>query len=286
MLHNIYKKIKHHFYDYDWEMPNLIVISGQKCTLHCKNCSNFSPYHSSRLDFYNADDIIQDLENIIKRIKCLIHIQLQGGDFFLHPNAYKILNYIANEDKIMNCTIATNCILLPKQELLDIIKQQKFSIRISNYGTANEKNKDKLEKLLIENKINYRFHHYANQDNTWSYCGGVRTPKQTKISTIENYEKCGFKVCLTLENGIISRCSRATVAHLVQKFTPAPKDFVYVRNKLFSVHDLKKFWNYRKSSKGIVTACYYCYGTSGGKILPGEQLTRSEYIEIRKKVNV
>ena len=62
MLHNIYKKIKHHFYDYAWEMPNLIVISGQKCTLHCKNCSNFSPYHSSRLDFYNADDIIQDLK--------------------------------------------------------------------------------------------------------------------------------------------------------------------------------------------------------------------------------
>ena len=79
---NIFQKIKHYFYDLNYEIPFLVVVTGQKCTLKCKNCANFCPYHSPELDFYDVNLIIKDLKNIIKRIKSLGSIQIQGGGFF------------------------------------------------------------------------------------------------------------------------------------------------------------------------------------------------------------
>lgn len=279
------KKIKHHFC-LNYEMPNLVVITGQKCTLKCKNCANFSPYHSSDVDFYNIDLIINDLNNILKKIKCIWHLQLQGGDFFLHKDAEKLLAYVSNQEKILNCTIATNCILIPKPNLIKQLQNKKFIVRLSHYGTANEKNKNKLIEILRQNGIAYKIHMYANGNGFWSDCGGINTPKHTLEETLDNYSKCIFKCCLTLENGIISRCSRSTIAHRLQPYKIKRKDFVNVRSLFFNVSKLKRFIRNQNSDKGIVTACYYCNGTSGPKIPAGEQLSLNECKELGKGLDI
>lgn len=283
---NILKKIKHHYYDKNYEMPNLVVITGQKCTLKCKHCANFSPYHSSDVDFYNMQLIINDLKNIFKRIKFISHLQIQGGDFFLHKDAQSLLEYVAKEDKIKNCTIATNCILIPKEEALLVLKNKKFTVRISHYGTANEKNENLLVNKLSQYDIQYSFHKFANGNGFWSDCGGINTSKHTYEETVDNYSNCIFKVCTTLENGIISRCSRATIAHKLQDYKIKRQDYVNVRSVFFSISSLKKFIKIKDSNKGIVTACFYCNGTSGSKINAGEQLSLEEYKQYKAKTRM
>ena len=281
-IKKMFKKIQKYFYDNSYTLPYLAVITGQKCSLHCKNCCNFSPYHSAKLDFYEASKILNDLKNILKRVKGIKLIQLQGGDFFLHRDATKILEFISKSNKIKKCKIATNCIIFPSKEQIDILKNKKFYIRISSYGLTNEIKKDELIELLNTNNINYKLHSFANGNNTWSYLGGLEMKKQSESETNKNYMKCEFKDCLTLENGLISRCARATVAHKIQKFRPKKSDFINVRNPFFSVSSLKKYWNAQNYENGKVTACYFCNGTSGKSIIAGEQLSKEEYKHIRR----
>ena len=274
---NIIKKIKKYFYDLDYELPNLVVITGQKCTLRCKNCANFSPYHSNELDFYDISKIISDLKNITKRLKYIQHMQVQGGDIFLHKDVIRLLNYIKNEEKIRECVVATNSIIIPKKEILEILSDKKFVVRFSSYGVANELNEKKLEKICNEFNINHYVYLFANGNSSWADCGGIDMKKHPLSLTKENYKKCLFKVCLTLENGILSRCSRSTVAHKVQHFRIKKQDFVNVRSPFFNIHKLKQFVvENENSEKGMVQACFYCNGTGGKMIVAGEQISKEE----------
>ena len=277
-MKNYIKEIKKYFYDKNYVLNFLVVITGQKCSLKCRNCSNFSPYHKKDIDFYNIDK-----KRIVKRVKNIKCLQLQGGDFFLHKDSEKILKYISNNNKISECMVATNCLIIPKQEILDILKSPKFLVRLSFYGTSNETRVKDIENVLIKNSINYKFHHFANKNDAWNYLGGIDTPKHTKEETESLYLNCKFKVCLTLENGLISRCSRATVAHRVQNFKPKDSDFVNVRKRFFAINELKNYIQKQNLSEGVVTACYYCNGTSGKSIPAGEQLTKEELQKIRRK---
>ena len=72
-------------------LPNLVFITNQKCNLKCKNCANFSPYLSQILPYYKANDLIKDLKTITKYMN-IWQLQLQGGEFFVHPEYEKILN--------------------------------------------------------------------------------------------------------------------------------------------------------------------------------------------------
>ena len=199
------------------------------------------------------------------------------GDFILHKYAEKLLKFIENEDKIQVCTIATNCIVIPNDKILNILKNNRFVVRISNYGTANEKNENILIQKCQQYGIKYSFHKYANGNGYWSNCGSIHMEKHSKDETVKNYLSCIFKMCTTLENGLISRCSRSTVAHKLQKFNPAKNDFINVRSPFFSISKLKNFIKIKDLPKGIVKACYFCNGTSGEKIPAGEQLSLEEY---------
>ena len=89
------------------------------------------------------------------------------------------MKYVAQNNKIEKCQIATNCILKPKQEILDVLKNPKFSIKISSYDVVNEIKKEDFEKILIENGVKHRFYKYANKTGMWSDTGGIDTPKHS-----------------------------------------------------------------------------------------------------------
>ena len=276
---NSYKSVCQKAYDYlhynkdkSYEIPFLVLVTGQKCSLRCKNCCNFSPYHSPSISLYNIEYIISDLKKIIHKVKCIKKLAIQGGECFLHPQLLNLIKFVNSEEKINCCVIHTNAVCKINPRIIDIISSNtKFVIRISPYGDVNKKYVNKLESILKNNNINYYYHNFASYAGEWSYCGGQEISKQNKENTVNNYMKCEFKGCLTLENGIISRCSRATIAHIYQKFHPQKKDFINVRKK-FHIIKLKSYIKNANSEKGIVTACFYCQGTSGPKITAGEQI--------------
>ncbi|WP_289181457.1 radical SAM protein [Helicobacter japonicus] len=276
-------------------LENLVVISGQNCSLKCKNCANFSPYLAKMIPFYPYEEICADIEEITKHTQ-IKNMQLQGGEFFLHPNATQILEYVAGNPRIHRITIATNATIVPKDSILSLIKESgKIRLRLSNYGEANHKSAQKLESTLTQWKIPYWIHCYASGDGNWVDCGG-KSVKRLKESVVQKiFKECIFGQCggcLTMENGFISKCSRAVVAHLVQGFALGKNDGILVRQnaqRIFSAYNVANggggvelpafsfdtLQNFLASQTPL-QACYYCYGTSGQEIPAGVQLSKEE----------
>jgi hypothetical protein len=82
--------------------------------------------------------------------------------------------------------------------------------------------------------------------------------------TIETkFSNCAFRGCLTLENGVIGRCSRAVIAAAIQGFTPNNGDFLLVDG----ADDFgQKLYHYLKSPRHM-KACYHCYGSLGSELV-------------------
>lgn len=287
-------------------LRNIVVITGQNCSLKCKNCANFSPYLAKTIPFYPHEEICQDLQAITDECQ-ILRLQLQGGEFFLHPNALQILEYIANNPRIHQVTIATNATMIPKDSLLAIIKQSgKISVRLSDYGAVNHKSAQRLEAVLAAHAIPYFTHHYVHSDSQWRDCGGKDVERLGDDVVQKIFDACLFgRNCLTMENGLISRCSRGVVAHIAQGFSMGAHDGILVRpnakrvfatiaqtyqmsagggadNQIylptFDFLTLKNFLD----NPSPMEACYYCYGTSGKPIPPGVQLTLEELKSISK----
>ena len=259
----------------NYTIDNIVLITGQNCNLKCRECANFSPYLRGILPFYSAEDIINDLRILTKNIE-LKHLQIQGGEFFIHPQQYKILKYISRNKKIKRILIATNGMVIPHKRVLDLIKENKnIRIRISNYGDINNTQSLKLKDKLDNYGINHFMHTFARGNSYWSYCGDINMERLSEEEMLYYYNNCIFaKYCLTLENGLVSICSRATIAHLVQNFEFSDKCGIYIRENF----NLSNFLLFAKE-RSPVEACYYCYGTKGKQIIPAEQMNKEELQE-------
>ena len=235
----------------------LVVVTGQACSLRCKNCGNFSPYISREVPFYKYSNIIRDMEVILRNIKHLQECQLQGGEFFLHKDAIKILKYLISNRKISKIIIASNGVVPSlSSELIKILRNEKISIRISDYGSVNFKERNELIKRLRRRGIEVNLYKFAFGKQTWVDLGKNNIRKNNEIMIRKKFEECIFKGCLTLENGRIAQCSRGTIAHRIQKFEP--KGTLDIYDTKFR----KKLVQYLCFPKHM-EACHYCNGNDG-----------------------
>ena len=210
-------------------ISNIVVIVGQNCTLKCQDCANFSPYLSKILPFYPAQEIIADMQELIKEAQ-IAYLQFQGGEFFYHPDAREILAFAVQSPRIHSICIATNATIIPKDSMLELLASPKVIVRISNYGQVNAKTATKLEEVLQARGIAVILRNTYRGAGLWSKCGDKDTKQLPSKAMQKVFDSCTFaKECLTMENGFITRCSRGTIAHIMQGFRLGGGDGVLVR---------------------------------------------------------
>lgn len=252
----------------------LVISLGQACTLKCRDCANFSPYAKKENLFYPYKEIIYDLEQILKVCKYIDVVQVQGGEPFIYPNLNKILQFLILNKKVKSVHIATNGTVIP-MSLLELLHSKKVVVRISNYKVVESSKIKKLCSILEDNKIVYTKYGFAENNDKWIACGQPDIAREDNDNIVVNrFEKCLFNHCLTLENGMIGKCSRCIHAAQVQKFTPKSSDYINLRNCKNLRKELHKY-NDKKTSKNkfFMEACRFCYGTYyGQKVEPAIQL--------------
>ena len=72
-------------------IPYLVVITGQKCTLRCKDCGNFTPYLPQT--HYNINDLCDDI-NKFSSVARITLLQIQGGEALIFPMFKELLNIV------------------------------------------------------------------------------------------------------------------------------------------------------------------------------------------------
>jgi len=184
-------------------LPRTPVMITTRCTLRCKECSNLMPYYKYPKD-YDADEIIMWIKNVCAAIDEWICLELVGGEPFLYRDLERVLAYVIKEEKIQQVEFTTNASVMPKPEIIELLKNEKIFIKISQY--PNLINPEKMLELLKENRIC----HELMENMRWSKTGKLTSRARTEAELQSQYLNCGqAKLCRTILNGKLYVCSKA-----------------------------------------------------------------------------
>ena len=251
-------------------IPALVVIVGQACSLKCKNCAKFSPYAPNETRRYSLKRICEDLNLIFQSCHYLRRVQVQGGEPFLYTELPELLDFIRDSGKAETITVATNGTIFPDEKVFQALKRNHVRVRISHYPDTPQDTVERLMERLTRLNLDTWKYEFALDDSMWYDMGGIKAKPEADSdeAVARRFQNCPFHDCFTLENGKISRCSRAVIAELVQGFTANSGDYLPV----VPTEDFPdRLWEYLRADR-FMEACRFCYGSEGDKILPALQL--------------
>ena len=180
---------------------------GQHCSLKCKDCCECVPYFKDPV-FSECSTILSDCSKIAASCEFIRYIELVGGEPFLHPQFQQVLEGLLQIENVGYIKIFTNGTIVPKGELLNILKDPRIVLNVSNY-TAQAKgrlleNIYKTMSLLNENGIRYVY----SESKEWTDWGGFHDRGRTEEQLIENFSHCFIANCHRVFQGKLYRCPR------------------------------------------------------------------------------
>lgn len=98
------------------QIMNLLVIPLLgRCNLNCKGCDAYAPLCKGNNDYYNPEEVKEDLSILKEKNFIIGEISLEGGEPFLHPDLLKVVENVHNVFPNVNLTLLTNGTLLKEK---------------------------------------------------------------------------------------------------------------------------------------------------------------------------
>ncbi|MDR3165255.1 MAG: 4Fe-4S cluster-binding domain-containing protein [Synergistaceae bacterium] len=140
-------------------IPFFVVITGQACSLKCRDCVNLTPYAPPHTMRYDILKILDTLRQILS-LSVIDVLQIQGGEAFLYPNLAGLLEFVLENKAVKRVVIATNGTLMPNVGL-DLLRNPKLSVRISAYEHLSRKSAE-LKQYLDSNNVTNNMYSFAS----------------------------------------------------------------------------------------------------------------------------
>lgn len=241
------------------------VLVTEKCNLACSFCNMFIP-HYELPKHRDTQLILSDVDSYFNLVDYVSIFHLVGGEPFLHPNIKDIIEYILEKysDKIDKFIITTNGTVLPREQILEVLKNNNVILSLSNYSNKLEKLKSKVERVVDTYKVN-NINHYVRNNIEWYDFGDLRIKNNMSEEELINH----FDSCTApfrgLNDGKFYYCHLNTSAVLTKLFPPNENDYV----NLSEVYpqDLIKF-DLGFTELGYITFCDNCNGCNTGIKIP------------------
>ena len=128
-------------------IPFLDIEVGTACTLNCKYCNEFMRdlRAKGKSKMLNMDMICTDMEKLLSLMDRIITVSIIGGEPFLHPELYRIIDLLETSGKVDDIRITTNATIFPSEKVLESISNSsKTRIYISDYACVKTPEKTKL----------------------------------------------------------------------------------------------------------------------------------------------
>ncbi|MDR3001290.1 MAG: radical SAM protein [Fibromonadaceae bacterium] len=258
------------------------LVITTKCSLKCKHCAHLIPHYCA---FENGpahadtNEILETIRKLLDVVDKIDIFRVLGGEPFLHPEMYKIVDELKKSEKLERIEVVTNATIVPSGNNLECLKGENLFVRISNYG-ENSVKKEKLIECLENIKVKYTIHDCMK--NKWGDLGEPFERKRTIQELERIYEKCFSRSIFIILDGKIYLCGRS--AHSIKMgFSPAD-DFcidILNGNKSSIIKGLNDLNNIR-----FLKTCDYCDGRRLGErykeVEPAIQFTNSEIKRLKQ----
>lgn len=184
-------------------IPRIPIVLTPKCSLKCKECNNLMWKFETYQDL-STEKIKKSIKRLIDSVDFLPTVELIGGEPFAAKNIKEVLDFIIEEKKVLHIEITTNATIIPQQELIKSLQNEKVNVRISDYSMIV--NQNRFIECIQENKINYKKLSFER----WIATGGIEKRNRKSMDLIKQYYRCdaGY-LCKTLWEDKIYPCARA-----------------------------------------------------------------------------
>ena len=241
------------------------VLVTEKCSLNCSHCNMFMPHYEFPVHM-ELDTIISDIDSYFKIVDYVSVFHLVGGEPFLYPNIENVIkhileNYITKIDKLI---ITTNGTILPKDAIIQLLKDNDVILSVSDYSDKLEFIKSKITKVLDVYKNN-NINHYVRNEIEWYDFGDLRVSKKLPTDElIKHFDSCTAPF-RGLNDGKFYYCHLNTSAVRTKIFPLNENDYVDI--KTISKEELLKF-DLGYTDLGYITFCDNCNGCNTGIKVP------------------
>jgi organic radical activating enzyme len=241
------------------------VLVTEKCSLNCSHCNMFMPHYEFPIH-RELDTIISDIDSYFKIVDYVSVFHLVGGEPFLYPNIENVIkhlleNYITKIDKLI---ITTNGTILPKDSIIQLLKDNDVILSVSDYSDKLDHIKKKVVKVLDSYKEN-NINHYVRNQIEWYDFGDLRVKKNLSTDKLINH----FDSCTApfrgLNDGKFYYCHLNTSAVRTKLFPLSENDYVDIN--IISKEQLLKF-DLGYTDLGYITFCDNCNGCNTGIKVP------------------
>lgn len=246
------------------------------CSIDCKWCSASIPYYKNKYHI-PLERIQAQLTRYLGAIDAVEKFRILGGEPFLHPDLPAILQQLMDTPKVHSIRIVTNGTVVPKNpKLLDLLRNPKIVLDISNYGPVSDKVPE-LQELEREGKI----HLNIDTVTTWFVPNHDYTDKGlTDEQAYRRYCNCK-DYCHVLRDGKFFYCGEAFhIANIPDTPMVAGVDFVDLMDESKSLDELgAEIKNLVFKRADRMNACTRCVGSFLAKdrfLVAGEQLKPGE----------
>ncbi len=232
------------------------IVVTEKCTLRCRDCANLMQ-HYERPENIDSQEIIQTFNRFLDVIDVLCELRILGGEPFIYKELDLLLAEFVQKGKIKKITIYTNATVLPDKNLLEILKNKKIAVHLSDYGLYSRKIQQ-LADLFDKNEVIFYVHRYEK----WRDFGDLEKRNYSQDQLNKLFKTCVSGKCYTFYRGKFYLCPRAAHGERLGIFQNKVNEFID-----FSEDDIDR--NNKREELGnlltnicSLTACDYCNGES------------------------
>ncbi len=227
-----------------------LIITTQ-CSLNCKGCSNMMPEYKSRKSAYfrEKNAILRDIDAFTETVDEILNCRILGGEPLLHPDIAEILEYLLSKKNIGSIHIITNGTIIPKEKLIDVLKNHRVIVIFSDYGQNSRSLKGACN-VLEQEKIRYQI----NQNLKWSDLGNMEIRQASREKLRKQRKACQF-CCKTYLNGRLHLCPRSAFGTDLGYFD---YDDEYIEMAELEISERRKRIAYLIYTKPYLKACAHC----------------------------
>lgn len=282
---NLFKERLKKFCDKKYTIiPKVILILSNKCTMACKKCSMLMPYFQIPWEI-SCSNAIENVDIFLSGIDEVLNFNIIGGEPFLYKSLSTIIKHVSLSKKVKHIVVFTNGTLLPNEETVQVLQNEKVEIVLSDYG--NIVKMAKFVDFAERNNINL----IIRSDNYWIDFGNTSNRGKTEVVLKEHFSNCVFSGnCKALLGNRLYICERAARLYALDVGYDSVRDFVTLsKNKSIKeiCFAIRKIY-----SADIADACNYCDAGSPNisRIVAGEQFDdnfmRSKYTIIPREKEI
>lgn len=237
------------------------IIITERCSSKCRDCSNLTQYYKKPVDC-DIKKLIQSIDAFCNIINEVNEFRVIGGEPFMNQNFDLTVKRLINEPKVKKIVIYTNGAIVPKDEKLECLKDNKILLMITDYGPLS-RNLNVLTQKLSSNNTAF----YVKKAQGWTDCGKIERHYRNIKQQREIFKKCCAKNNINISDGKLYRCPFAANAARLKAVPDYKNDYIDLFQEPLDAKGIlatkNKVRNYLLN-KDYLETCDFCNGRSFG----------------------